>query len=271
MPLLAIPFPVFDPVLIQVGPFAIRWYALAYIGGFFFGWWLAKRLVATDRLWAGGTRPFDPTLIDDAIVWAALCGILGGRLAFVFVYNPGYYLSNPSEILAVWQGGMAFHGGIAGVVAGLAIFAYRNGVKLSSLIDLAAVVAPLGIMLGRLANFVNQELWGRITDVPWAVIFPRAGPYPRHPSQLYQAALEGLLLFIVLLIIARSGGLKRPGLMAGLFGIGYGLARSAGEFFRQPDPQLGFLYAGATMGQLQSIPLIFFGAFLVVRAMKAPA
>ncbi|QCK84312.1 prolipoprotein diacylglyceryl transferase [Phreatobacter aquaticus] len=271
MPLLAIPFPAFDPVLIQVGPLAIRWYALAYIVGFLFGWWLAKKLIATTRLWRGNTSPFDPALIDDAIVWAALAGILGGRLAFVFVYNLDYYLANPASILAVWEGGMAFHGGIIGVAVGLLIFARRNQIPVLPLIDVAAVVAPIGIALGRLANFIKPELWGRVTDAPWGVVFPGAGPDPRHPSQIYQAFTEGLLLFAVLLIVARTGGLKRPGMLAGCFGIGYGLARSFGELFRQPDPQLGFLFAGATMGQLLSLPLIAVGLWLVIRSQKADA
>ena len=270
MPFAAIMFPAFDPVLFAIGPFQIRWYALAYIAGFFIGWWLAKRLVANAALWRGGTSPFAPELIDDAIVWAALVGILGGRLAFVLVYNFSYYAAHPAEIIAVWHGGMAFHGGIVGVVVGLYIFARKNQVPFLSLIDVAAVVAPIGIMLGRFANFINGELWGRATTVPWGVIFPNAGPDPRHPSQLYQAMTEGLLLFVVLLVIARSGGLKRPGFMAGCFGIGYGLARSFGELFRQPDPQLGFLFAGATMGQLLSVPAILVGLWLVLRARRAP-
>jgi phosphatidylglycerol:prolipoprotein diacylglycerol transferase len=270
-PLLAIPFPSIDPVLYEVGPLVIRWYALAYIAGFLFGWWLAKKLTASAALWPGKTSPFDPRAIDDAIVWAALGGILGGRLAFVFVYNLDYYLANPMAILAVWEGGMAFHGGILGGVIGLFIFARRNGLPFLPFLDLAAVVAPIGIALGRLANFIKPELWGRVTDVPWGVIFPGAGPEPRHPSQIYQAMTEGLLLFFVLLVIARAGGLKRPGFMAGCFGIGYGLARSFGELFRQPDPQLGFLFAGATMGQLLSIPLVIAGLWLVLRARRQDA
>lgn len=269
MPSLAIAFPVFDPVAISIGPFAIRWYALAYIAGFLAGWWLAKRLVATAALWPDNRSPFAPEAIDDAIVWAALAGILGGRLAFVFIYNADYYIANPSEIIAVWQGGMAFHGGIAGCVLGLLVYARRNGYSFLALIDLAAIVAPIGIALGRIANFVNGELWGRVADVPWAVIFPGGGPEPRHPSQIYQALTEGLLLFVVLLLIARAGGLKHPGFMAGCFGIGYGLARAFGELFRQPDPQLGFLFAGATMGQLLSVPVILAGIWLVLRARRA--
>jgi phosphatidylglycerol:prolipoprotein diacylglycerol transferase len=268
---LALPFPVVDPVLIEFGPLAIRWYALAYIAGFLFGWWLAKRLVANATLWPGGRSPFAPAAIDDAIVWAALCGILGGRLAFVLIYNLDYYLANPLAALAVWEGGMAFHGGIVGAVVGLVIFARRNSLPALALIDLAAIVAPIGIALGRIANFIKPELWGRVSDVPWAVHFPGAGPLARHPSQIYQALTEGLLLFVVLLVSARMGGLKRPGFMAGCFGIGYGLARSFGELFREPDPQLGFLFAGATMGQLLSVPVIVAGLWLVIRARREPA
>jgi phosphatidylglycerol:prolipoprotein diacylglycerol transferase len=268
---LALPFPVIDPVLIEFGPLAIRWYALAYIAGFLFGWWLAKKLVANAALWPGNNSPFAPAAIDDAIVWAALCGILGGRLAFVLIYNLDYYLANPLAALAVWEGGMAFHGGIVGAVVGLWIFARRNSLPVLPLIDLAAIVAPIGIALGRIANFIKPELWGRVSDVSWAVYFPGAGPLPRHPSQIYQALTEGLLLFVVLLVIARMGGLKRPGFMAGCFGIGYGLARSFGELFREPDPQLGFLFAGATMGQLLSIPVILAGLWLVIRARREPA
>lgn len=268
MPLLAIPFPMIDPVLIEIGPFAIRWYALAYIAGFFLGWWIAKRLVATAAYWPDAKSPFDANLIDDAIVWAALLGILGGRLAFVFIYNLDHYLANPAEILAVWQGGMAFHGGIAGAVLGLWIFARKNRVSWLALMDVAAVVAPLGIMLGRIANFINGELWGRVSDAPWAMIFPRAGPEPRHPSQLYQAATEGLILFVVLMMIARAGGLKRRGFMAGCFGVGYALARSFGELFRQPDPQLGFLWSGLTMGQTLSAPVFLAGLWLIWRSRR---
>lgn len=268
-PLLALPFPVIDPVLVSFGPIAIRWYALAYIAGFLFGWWLAKRLLANARLWANDKPPFPPAAIDDAIVWAALCGIVGGRLAFIFVYNLPYYLDNPLQMLAVWEGGMAFHGGIVGAIVGLAIFARRHKLPVLPFLDLAAIVAPIGIALGRLANFIKPELWGRVSDVPWAIYFPGAGPLPRHPSQLYQAATEGVLLFLILLIIAHRGGLKRPGLLAGCFGIGYGLARSFGELFREPDPQLGFLFAHVTMGQLLSIPVIAAGLWLVLRSRKA--
>ena len=185
MPLLALPFPVIDPVLIEIGPLAIRWYALAYIAGFLFGWWLAKRLLATDRLWAGGKAPMPPAAIDDAIVWAALCGILGGRLAFVLIYNLDYYIAHPAAIIAVWEGGMAFHGGLLGTIVAIWLFCRRRGYSFYTIADLAAITVPIGLGLGRLGNFINGELYGRPTDVPWCMVFPGGGPECRHPSQLY--------------------------------------------------------------------------------------
>jgi phosphatidylglycerol---prolipoprotein diacylglyceryl transferase len=266
----AIAFPAFDPVALWIGPLPIRWYSLAYIAGFGFGWWYARRLLATDRLWPGGTAPAHPNIVDDAIVWAALCGILGGRLAFILIYDTADYAADPWAMLRIWEGGMSFHGGILGTVAGLWIAARRAGMPTLSLLDLSGVVAPIGIALGRLANFVNQELWGRVADVPWAVIFPRAGVEPRHPSQLYQAGLEGVLLFVVLAAVAWRGGLRRPGLLAGLFGVGYAVTRSLGEVWREPDPQLGFLPGGLTMGQLLSLPVAVGGAVLIALALRRP-
>src|SRR5262245_14002435 len=268
MSLLAITFPDVDSIAIQIGPVAIRWYGLAYVAGFILGWWLAKRLVGTARLWPRGTVPFDPRLLDNAIIWVVVAGILGGRLGFILAYNLGHYLANPVDIFATWKGGMSFHGGILGLVIGLWLFARKHRVSFLVMIDLAAVVAPIGIFFGRIANFVNGELWGRVTDVPWGVVFPDAGPEPRHPSQLYQAGLEGLLLFVVLFAIARAGGLRYPGFMAGCFGVGYGVARSIGELFRQPDSQLGFLFGGLTMGQLLSIPAVAAGLWLILRARR---
>ncbi|NJO54903.1 MAG: prolipoprotein diacylglyceryl transferase [Bacteroidales bacterium] len=197
-PLLAIPFPAFDPVLVSVGPFAIRWYALAYIVGLLGGWWLSRRLVANARLW-GGTSPMQPSDLDDALLWIALGVILGGRLGFVLVYNFDYYSAHPLDALMVWRGGMSFHGGFLGAVLAMVLFARSRGISVWSLFDVVAAVVPIGLFLGRIANFINGELWGRVADVPWAVIFPTGGPEPRHPSQLYQAGLEGLLLFAVLM------------------------------------------------------------------------
>ena len=266
-PLAALPFPNIDPVLINLGPVPIRWYSLAYIFGLIAGWLYARALVGADRLW-GATARTDKASIDDLLVYCALGVIVGGRVGYVLFYDPGSFIANPLRIFAVWEGGMAFHGGLAGAAVGIWMFARRYGVSPLTVADICAAVAPIGILLGRIANFIKPELWGRPTDVPWGVIFPGAGPLPRHPSQLYEAALEGALLLVVLYAAIRLGGLKRPGLIAGLFGVGYGLARIFCEFFREPDPQLGFMFGSATMGMLLSIPLILVGIWLIALARR---
>jgi phosphatidylglycerol:prolipoprotein diacylglycerol transferase len=269
MPLFAMPFPVIDPVLIDIGPLPIRWYALAYIAGLLLGWWLMRRLVAQDQLWDGRVRPTIVSL-DDLLVYAALGVVIGGRLGYVLFYNLDYFLAHPASIPAVWEGGMSFHGGLVGATLGIWLFARREKVPMLSVSDLCAAVVPLGIFFGRLANFIKPELWGRVTDVEWAMVFPdaAAGPFPRHPSQLYEAATEGLLLFALLMLAVRMGALKRPGLVTGLFGVGYGLARIFCEFFREPDPQLGFLFGGATMGMVLSLPLVIAGLIFIVRGWR---
>ncbi|MDB5594026.1 MAG: prolipoprotein diacylglyceryl transferase [Hyphomicrobiales bacterium] len=268
MPIFVMPYPVIDPVLIQIGPLPIRWYALAYIAGLVLGWWLARRIVAQDRFWGARLRPSVASL-DDLLVYAALGVVLGGRIGYVLFYNPEYFLANPLEIPAVWKGGMSFHGGLAGASLGIWLFARRHVVPVLSVADVCAAVTPLGILLGRIANFIKPELWGRPTDVAWAMVFPEAGPFPRHPSQLYEAALEGLVLLIVLQIAVRMGALRRPGLVTGLFATGYGLARIACEFFREPDAQLGFLFGGATMGMILSVPLVLAGFGFILYAYRA--
>ncbi|MCC6946768.1 MAG: prolipoprotein diacylglyceryl transferase [Bradyrhizobiaceae bacterium] len=271
MPVLALPFPNFDPILFSIGPFAVRWYALAYVAGILLGWWLARRIVANQAYWNGGA-PITPLDVDDVIVWCALGIVLGGRLGYVLFYQPAHYAAHPMEIFVLWRGGMSFHGGFLGTVLALILFAWRRKIPLLSMLDLAAIVTPIGLFLGRLANFVNGELWGRATDVPWAVIFPHAGPEPRHPSQLYEAGLEGIVLFLILIFAVRRGALKRPGLIGGLFVGGYGLTRVLGEFFREPDAHIGFLAGGLTMGMLLSIPMIVVGlAAIVYAARRAPA
>jgi len=266
-----IPFPDFDPVALQIGPLVIRWYALAYIAGLFGGLLYAKRLAANEALWGSTRRPSAADL-DDLLLYATLGVILGGRLAYVFFYQPGYFLAKPLEILSIWSGGMSFHGGFAGVIIAIILFARARGLSILSLLDLAATVVPIGLLLGRIANFINGELWGRATNVPWAVIFPTGGPVPRHPSQLYEAATEGLLLLVLLAIVVRRGGYKRPGLVGGLFVAGYALARIGCEFFREPDPQLGFLFGGfATMGMILSLPMLIVGVFFAVRAARHAA
>jgi phosphatidylglycerol---prolipoprotein diacylglyceryl transferase len=265
-----IPFPAIDPVLISIGPFAVRWYALAYIVGIIAGWLYARAIIASERLW-GGRAPFTVTDFDDFVIWITLGIILGGRIGYVLFYNLPHFAAHPLEIVQLWNGGMSFHGGATGCVLAIVLFALRRGIPMLSLGDVTAAVAPIGLFLGRIANFINGELWGRPTDVPWAMVFPHGGPLPRHPSQLYEAALEGVVLFIVVGLLVRSCALKRPGIVTGVFALGYGLARITCEFFREPDVQLGFLWGGMTMGMLLCIPLILGGiAILVVVFQRQP-
>jgi len=261
VPLLALPFPAIDPVLIQIGPFAIRWYALAYIFGLVLGWqylrWLVRR---------PGWR-LTPLAIDDLLLYVTLGVVLGGRLGYILFYRPEFYLTNPLEALAVWQGGMSFHGGLLGVVAASILFARRRRLPVLEVGDAIACATPIGLFLGRLANFINGELWGRPSDVPWAMVFPGGGPQPRHPSQLYEAGLEGVLLFLIMTWLAlrpRTPGSE--GRLTGVFLIGYGIARSIAELFREPDAHLGFLLGGLTMGQLLSLPMVVVGILLVARS-----
>lgn len=269
MPVAALPFPNIDPVLVSIGPFAIRWYALAYILGILLGWVYARWMIRTKRLWAG-QPPMTVTDYDDFIVWITIGIILGGRTGYVLFYNPAYFAAHPFEVLQLWNGGMSFHGGFAGCVLAVLLFAWRRNISVLSLGDLTCAAAPVGLFLGRIANFINGELWGRPTDVAWAFVFPGGGAMPRHPSQLYEAALEGLVLFIVLALFVRGGALKRPGLIVGIFAIGYALARLFCELFREPDAQLGFLWGGLTMGMLLSIPLLLAGIAFVVYALRSP-
>jgi phosphatidylglycerol---prolipoprotein diacylglyceryl transferase len=266
---ISLAYPSIDPVLITIGPVSIRWYALAYIAGLLLGWAYARALVRQKTFW-GGAVPLDPLDIDDLLIYAAMGVILGGRLGYVLFYNPGFYLAHPAEIFTVWKGGMSFHGGLAGTALAIYFLAKRSRISVLTLADVSAAAVPVGLFLGRLANFIKPELWGRPTDVPWAMVFPGAGPFPRHPSQLYEAGLEGFVLFLVLYIAVHLGALRRPGLVAGLFAVGYGIARITCEFFREPDSQLGFLFGGATMGMLLSVPLIAIGIALIVLACQKP-
>ena len=269
MPLLAIPFPAFDPVLISIGPFAVRWYALAYIFGILIGWLYARAIIRNERLW-GGAAPMSVADYDDFVLWVTLGIILGGRTGYVLFYNFEHFASHPAEILELWKGGMSFHGGFTGCIVAVILFARARHIPVLSLGDVTCAVGPIGLFLGRIANFINGELWGRPADVPWAMVFPNGGPLPRHPSQLYEAGLEGLVLLAILAVAIRLGSLKRPGLIIGIFAVAYGILRSFGEFFREPDPQLGFLWGGLTMGMLLCIPLILFGLGLILFAMRRP-
>jgi phosphatidylglycerol---prolipoprotein diacylglyceryl transferase len=257
MPLFVIPYPAIDPVAIAIGPFAIRWYALAYIFGLLLGWRYCLRLA--DRP-PGLARRQD---VDDFLVWATLGVVLGGRLGYVLFYNLPYYIAHPLEALYVWHGGMSFHGGAIGVTIAILLFTRSRQIPIFAFSDIIAEAIPIGLLFGRIANFINGELYGRPTDVPWAMVFPNGGPVPRHPSQLYEAACEGVLLFLLLLLGEHRGWRRRPGLLTGVFLAGYAVARMSGELFRQPDQQIGYLVFGTTMGQLLSIPLLFAGVIII--------
>jgi len=269
MPTLAIAFPVFDPIAVSFGPIAIRWYALAYIGGIVLGWIYARWIIKNEKLW-GGPSPVTLPQMDDFILWVTIGIIIGGRAGYVLFYNPSFFFANPSEILTLWKGGMSFHGGFLGCVVAVLAFGWKRNVPVLSLGDITCAVGPIGLLLGRLANFINSELWGRVADpsLPWAVVFPNGGPLPRHPSQLYEGLLEGIVLFAILAFAIRAGALKRPGLILGLFAIGYAAARITAEFFREPDVQLGYLWGGATMGMLLSVPMILAGIGFILAAMR---
>ena len=253
------PFPDIDPVIFSIGPFAIRWYALAYISGLILDWLYVRRIAATPP------ANVDKVRVDDFLVWATFGVILGGRLGYVLFYKPAYYLSNPAEILMVWQGGMSFHGGFLGVIVATILFCRRHQINTLAFGDTIACAAPIGLFFGRIANFINGELFGRVTDSSWGVVFPHGGPLPRHPSQLYEAVLEGAVLFVLMFLLSRSTDIRQtPGALCGVFLAGYGVARFIVEFFRQPDAHLGFLFAGATMGQLLSLPMIVIGLAVIV-------
>lgn len=261
---MALSFPDIDPVMVQLGPVAIRWYSLAYIGGFLAGYALLRREIARGRL------PISAAVLDDLLFWGVIGVIAGGRIGYILFYQPAMLWDAPGEILKVWHGGMSFHGGLLGMIGAVWAVARRNGTGFFRVMDHIAAVAPIGICLGRLANFVNGELWGRVTDVPWAFVFPMAGAAPRHPSQLYEALGEGLLLFLLLQALLRlTGILKAPGALSGVFLIGYGAARFTCEFFREPDPQLGFVFDGwMSQGQLLTLPVIAFGLFFLIRGLR---
>lgn len=292
----AIPFPPVSPELFsfEIGGFtlALRWYALSYIVGLFVGWRIVVQLVSRPGLWGPAGAPMTPAQVEALLTWVIVGIILGGRLGYVMFYQPGYYLQNPTEIPILWRGGMAFHGGLAGVVIAVALFCRSEKIPVLSAADALAVATPLGLFLGRVANFINAELWGRPTDLPWGVIFPGfaaqdcgqpAGEFcARHPSQLYEAGLEGLLLGAALVWLVASGALKRPGVVFGVFLAGYGGARFLVELVRQPDAQfvtatnpVGYALQfwasgpGLTMGQLLSLPMIALGLWLVSRARAA--
>ena len=289
-------FPEISPEIFSVDiggfEFALRWYALSYIIGIFLGWRLAVLATRRADLWPRNQSPIEPVQAEDLMTWIVFGVILGGRLGYVIFYEPSKYIGDPVSILKVWQGGMSFHGGFLGVVFTAYLFFKRNLVPYASGADLLALCTPIGLLLGRIANFINAELWGRATEMPWGVAFPGeaaqacgqlSGLCARHPSQLYEAALEGLLLGTILIFVAfRKNGLKRPGLISGLFFAGYGIARYLVEFFRQPDAQfqsvtnpVGYAFQfgdyGLTMGQSLSLPMIILGIALIITALRRAA
>lgn len=260
-------FPQFDPVLVHLGPLAIRWYALSYIVGIVLGVFILRRLV---RL---VPRVATVEQADDFLGWVTLGVLLGGRLGYVLFYQPDAYLAHPLTILQVWKGGMSFHGGALGVIVAMALFTRRYKINFLAFSDRVTVAVPVGLGLGRIANFINGELWGREAPdtLPWAMIFPNGGPIPRHPSELYEALTEGLLLFLIMFAVSRKQSVReRPGFLAGLFLAGYACARSFCEFFREPDSFLGFLPGGVTMGQVLCIPMLLAGIALMVHARRSP-
>jgi phosphatidylglycerol:prolipoprotein diacylglycerol transferase len=278
LPLAVLPFPDIDPVIVQIGPLAIHWYGLGYVVGILFAWWYAKRLVTNPRLWPAGVKPMRREDTDDFLVWAAIGVVLGGRVGYILFYDLARYIANPLDIFAVWQGGMSFHGGFAGVTLAMILFARSRGIGVWTMFDVISAGVPVGLGVVRVANFINAELWGRVTDARWGVVFCNqrllqatgcpAGMEPRHPSQLYEAALEGLLLFLVLRLLTHTFlKLKNPGTVSGTFLAGYGLSRIFVEFFRVPDQQLGYLAGGwLTMGMVLSTPMVLFGLWAIWRA-----
>lgn len=269
MNLAVIAFPNIDPVAFSIGPVEVRWYSIAYIAGLLFAIWFAKRLVANRALW--GDKPPTASLahIDDLLLWVTLGVIGGGRLGYVLFYKPSMIWETPLEVFKLWNGGMSFHGGFLGVVIATALFARRKHIVFLQLLDLAAITVPVGLGLGRLANFIRGELFGRASDVPWAMVFPDGGPMPRHPSQLYEFALEGVVLFTVLLVAVFKGKvLSKAGMASGIFGVGYGLSRIVVEFAREPDAHVGFIGSWATLGMIYSLPVVGAGLWLLYHAKR---
>ena len=256
-------YPEISPIMLQLGPVAIRWYSMAYLVGIVLGWLLLKRVV---RKYKTG---LSEAQLEDMVFYVTLGIILGGRLGYVVFYGSAMMRENWWEIFAIWHGGMSFHGGVLGVMVALYLLARKVKVPFLQLTDLAALVAPIGMGLGRIANFINDELWGRVTDVPWAIRFPNGGFLPRHPSQLYEAALEGVVLWVVLNLLWMKPKVREQyGVVSGAFVLMYAVFRSFLEMFREPDAHIGFLWGGATMGQILSLPLAVVGAWVIVASWR---
>ena len=253
-------FPDIDPVAFSIGPLPVRWYALAYLCGLLLGWFYALHITKLDKN-QGPVKKID---IDDFFPWAIAGVILGGRFGYVLIYHLDLYLADPLAAFRVWEGGMSFHGGAAGVILAMILYSWKRKLPVLRLADIVCAAVPIGLFFGRLANFVNGELFGRVTDSRWGVVFPDGGDLPRHPSQLYEAALEGAVLFCILAVLIHAKSLReRPGLVSGVFLAGYAAARAFIELFRQPDAQIGFIFGDVTMGQVLSVPMVLGGLFLI--------
>ncbi len=263
-------FPNIDPIAFSIGPFVIRWYALAFLVGIALAAFYGGALLSNKNLWPKNTSPLNMSQWIDFAFWAVIGVIIGGRLGYVIFYDPIFYFSNPIEILKTWKGGMSFHGGLIGIVLAMVIFAKKIGFNPLSGLDLLGAIAPIGIFLVRIANFINGELFGRETNLPWGIIFPKGGDVPRHPSQLYEALLEGLILFLLIRYITHIiYGFRKPGLVAGIFAIGYAISRILVETVRLPDANKGYLYGDwLTFGMILSAPMLIIGIGLIIYAQK---
>lgn len=260
-------YPAIDPVALEIGPISIKWYGIAYMAGLLSGWWYIRYLITTPKLWRNGHAPLTLEQSDDLLLWVTLSVIIGGRLGQVLLYDPSYYFANPAEILKTWRGGMSFHGAL--IASGLMILLFARARKLPalSIMDLCCAAVPFGLLFGRVANFINSEHWGRESNAPWAMVFPNGGDMPRHPSQLYEAALEGAVMFAILWFVThRLLGLKRPGLITGVWLSWYAIARSICEMFREPESVHALNLGPFTAGQLYSIPMLLLGLLLIRQA-----
>lgn len=255
-----------DPVAISIGPINIYWYGIAYMLGMLLGLYYAKKIVNKQKI--NSDLSIDQRDIDEIFLWIVVGIILGSRIGYALFYNIDFYIANPISIFALWKGGMSFHGGVIGVLVAIISYSYVYKKPILELGDVICAVVPIGLFFGRIANFINGELWGKVTNVPWGVVFPRAGEYPRHPSQLYEAGLEGILLFIILAALIASKGLKKRGLISGYFLLIYSLSRILIEFFREPDHHIGYIIPNVTMGIILSIPLMLIGLILVINSVK---
>ncbi|MEQ1669241.1 MAG: prolipoprotein diacylglyceryl transferase [Hyphomicrobium sp.] len=270
--LAALSFPNIDPVAFSAGPLSIKWYGLSYMAGLILGWLYVRHLLSAPHLWKDNKAPFGLERVDDLLLYITLAVILGGRLGQVLLYEPGYYFANPVEILKTWRGGMSFHGALIGSAIAILLFARQFKVSARTVMDLCCAAVPFGLLFGRVANFINSEHWGRATDAAVGMVFPNGGPEPRHPSQLYEAALEGLVMLIIMRVVTHHMlGLKRPGFTAGVWLVWYAVARTICEFFREPEPIHALNIEPFTAGQLYSIPMLLLGLYFIATARREGA